>query len=101
EAARGAGADSPEARMILADVSLRIHGPLAAASGRLPAPVNAALADALAALDVLAARGGDALDVATSRARVLLALGRADEAFFAADRALGKLAADAPKERVA
>jgi tetratricopeptide (TPR) repeat protein len=99
ERARAAGVDTPESALMLADVSLRVYGPLAAESGRMPQRVSVVLSDALSALEEIAARGDDPATNASRRARLLLALGRRDEAFVAADRALTKLPSDAPEER--
>jgi tetratricopeptide (TPR) repeat protein len=96
-AARARGYDGADAKMLLADVCLRLHGGASLAPTLLPPAAAAALRDAEAVMpreapDAQAGARGVAL------ARVQLALGRAEDAYESADVALRRLPEDAPRE---
>lgn len=87
EKARAAGRDTNEVKVLLAEVSIRMHGAVGGGAERVPVRTAATLRNALGALTGVS----PTYSVAMSRARIHLALGEADEAIKDADFALAHL----------
>jgi tetratricopeptide (TPR) repeat protein len=94
EHAQARGLESRDAQLLLADVSIRLNGAEGTVADRLSTGAVAALRRALAALDANRAAENDPLAAGRSRARFLLALGQADDAFAAAEAALQRVPPD-------
>jgi tetratricopeptide (TPR) repeat protein len=98
ETARAAGQDTPEVRVMLAEVCIRLNGAPVGRPERLPPGFETSLRAALSSLDAPRSKNGDPALYAARRARIELALGRADDAFSGVDAALARLPKDAPPE---
>lgn len=96
ERAQAQGAESRDAQILLADVSIRLNGAVGTGAERLSTTTAAALRRALAALDANRAAEKDLLAAGLVRARFLLALGQPEEAFAAAEAALARVPQDTP-----